>query len=196
MNEWERTYRERRLEDIPWHSSQPEKQLVELVDKGMIKPGRVLDMGSGDGTNSLYLASRGFEVYGIDISPTAVKIARHRSRRRNLQCTYTVGDVLEIRTLRRFDLILDRGCFHHIPDEHKERYTKKISGLLKKKGHLFLKCFSDKEPHFAGKLSKEDIRKYFSKYFKIEYVRDSIHVEPDTGTKRYFYTAFMVKAGP
>lgn len=35
-------------------------------------PGRVLDLGSGDGRNALYLAHQGFAVTAVDIAPTAI----------------------------------------------------------------------------------------------------------------------------
>ena len=40
--------------------------------------GRVLDIGCGAGRHSLYLISKGFEVYSIDISPCALEVALRR----------------------------------------------------------------------------------------------------------------------
>ena len=75
---WNQVYRIHKLDEIPWHSSQPDRNLVKLIREKKIKKGSVLDMCSGDGTNSIYLASRGFRVMGVDISPTAVEIAKER----------------------------------------------------------------------------------------------------------------------
>src|SRR5204863_4388583 len=44
--------------------------------------GRVLDVGCGAGRVSLHLQERGLDVVGIDVSPLAVQVARHRGRRR------------------------------------------------------------------------------------------------------------------
>ena len=43
--------------------------------------GRVLDIGCGAGRVVLHLQERGHEVVGIDISPLAVRVARHRGAR-------------------------------------------------------------------------------------------------------------------
>ncbi len=79
---WDGIYRLHRLGEIPWHSSQPDRRLVRLVREGKIKTEDVLDLCSGDGTNSIYLALRGFQVTGVDISETAVRIARERCAKR------------------------------------------------------------------------------------------------------------------
>jgi len=61
---WDDIYKTHKLDEIPWHSSQPDKYLVRLVYEKKIKKGLILDMCSGDGTNSIYLASKGFKVIG------------------------------------------------------------------------------------------------------------------------------------
>src|SRR4030067_3333803 len=86
--EWDEIYRTRRLDAVPWHSGQPDRRLVQLINQKRIPKGRVLDMCSGDGTNSIYLASKGFDVFGVDISGTAGRIARQRCEKRSVFCDY------------------------------------------------------------------------------------------------------------
>ncbi|MEW6222027.1 MAG: hypothetical protein AB1476_01710 [Candidatus Hadarchaeota archaeon] len=66
---WDFIYRTLPPEEIPWEAGRPDPDLVTLVRKKKIKKGRVLDTCAGLGTHSIYLAKRGFEVSGIDISP-------------------------------------------------------------------------------------------------------------------------------
>jgi len=51
-----------------------------LIEKNAMKfiKGRVLDVGCGAGRHSLYLQKEGFDVFGIDISPLAIKVCRLR----------------------------------------------------------------------------------------------------------------------
>src|SRR5580658_11356701 len=59
--------------ELPWDTGEPEPLLVEFVTSGRIEPTRTLEIGAGTGTNSLYLAERGFDVLGIDVAPLAVE---------------------------------------------------------------------------------------------------------------------------
>jgi 2-polyprenyl-3-methyl-5-hydroxy-6-metoxy-1,4-benzoquinol methylase len=52
----------------------PNEFLVEITED--LEPGTVLDLGCGQGRNSLWLASRGFTVTGLDLSPVAIAQAR------------------------------------------------------------------------------------------------------------------------
>jgi len=189
--EWERIYRTRGYKKVPWHSGQPDKRLVQLVNRKRIPKGKVLDMCSGDGTNSIYLASKGFEVYGVDISATAVRIARERCHKRNVSCVYRVGDVLQPPFRELFSFIFDRGCFHHLSNEDKLKYVDTVKKLLRPGGKFFLLCFSDKNPPFEKNLTREDIQGYFGRDFRIHFIKDSVHREPPHGTKRYLYASFM-----
>ncbi len=69
-------YKNTPLGEIPWNHEKPPEPLVDLVNSGEIKPCRALDLGCGAGNYAVYLASCGFEVTAIDISPAAVKIAK------------------------------------------------------------------------------------------------------------------------
>lgn len=192
-NEWEETYKDYNYKELPWHTEKPEEILVGLVEQKKILPGRALDMCSGAGTNSLYLASKGFDVEGVDISETAVSIAKRRSSEHGLSCRFFAGDVLNPPVSGKFDLVFDRGCFHHLSVKDKPKYVKVVHDRLNNGGKFFLQCFSDKNPLFGKNLSKDDIYHYFGKHFEIKFIKDTIHTEPDSGRKVYLYTAFMEK---
>jgi cyclopropane fatty-acyl-phospholipid synthase-like methyltransferase len=56
-------------------------------------------------------------------------------------------------------------------------YITQIKQILKDKGILFLKCFSDKEPRQEGpyKFSQEVIRELFSEYFRIDSIKETVY---------------------
>src|SRR5258708_26127757 len=66
----------------PWDIGRPQPTFVRLADEGRLT-GRLLDAGCRTGENALLAASRGADVTGIDVAPTALARARaHASERR------------------------------------------------------------------------------------------------------------------
>ena len=56
-----------------WEIGRPQADLVRLFERGGSFKGKVLDVGCGSGENSLFLASKGLEVVGIDRVPAAIE---------------------------------------------------------------------------------------------------------------------------
>jgi SAM-dependent methyltransferase len=63
--------------DKPAFNTAPNSFLVSVVDRR--RPGRALDVGMGEGRNSLYLAKLGWDVTGFDPADRAVALARQRA---------------------------------------------------------------------------------------------------------------------
>ncbi|MFM9838809.1 MAG: class I SAM-dependent methyltransferase [Cyclobacteriaceae bacterium] len=63
-------------------SKLPNALLVEAIKNK--KPGTALDIGMGQGRNSLYLASKGWKVTGIDIADEAITAAKQQAEKQKL----------------------------------------------------------------------------------------------------------------
>jgi SAM-dependent methyltransferase len=116
--------------DLPWDTGEPDANLVDLVRRGVITPGRALEVGCGTGTNSIWLAREGFDVLGLDLSPVAVE--RARSKAEGASARFEVSDFLE-GTLPAgpFHFVLDRGCFHVFDDAGvRARFAERVASLL------------------------------------------------------------------
>ena len=96
----------------PWDSDEPDPALVATVEAGTIPSGRALEVGCGTGTNALWLAARGFDVLGVDVSPLAIGRARAKLGDTAGACRFEVRDFLKDPPEGVFDFVFDRGCFH------------------------------------------------------------------------------------
>jgi SAM-dependent methyltransferase len=96
------------------------------------KPGTALDIGMGQGRNSLFLAALGWQVTGFDISDVGVKQAQAEAQKRGLKLDAQVGDVDKFEYgKQRWDLVV--GMYMH---EYLTRNAAKIVDSLKPGGIL------------------------------------------------------------
>jgi len=96
---------------------------------------KILDVGCGVGTMSLYFAAHGAQVSGIDISPRAISIAQAAAKDLGLKnVSSEVGEVKK--GTAKFDLILCSEVVEHVPDQL--GFLKILRSHLKDNGKLIL----------------------------------------------------------
>lgn len=146
----DRIYRKRRAAGNPgWETAPVTADTLEALAQELNAPylphtGRVLEIGCGAGDLSLFLAMRGFEVWGVDVSPFAVGWAREKAKTANLPVRFTVGDVRDLAGFSdaEFDLVLDGQCLHCIIGDDRTRTLQSVRRVLKPGGvfHIRTMC--------------------------------------------------------
>lgn len=199
----DRIYKEVPLDKIPWISETPPDALVELVQSGKIRPCKTIDLGCGIGNYAIYLAGQGFEVTGVDISPTAIKTATENAKKRGVKCRFVVADLLgDLHEVvnETFDFGYDWEVLHHIFPEDRKKYTKNVYNILKPGAQYLSVCFSEKDTQFggAGKFrktrfgttlyfsSESEIRDLLSPYFIIQELK-TIEISAKAGSHSAIY---------
>ncbi len=117
---------------LPWDTGQPELVLVEFVTSGRVSPGPSLEIGAGTGTNAIWMAERGFDVFGVDVSPVAVERAKAKIGDRDLRCRFAAWDILAAPPPGGpFQFVFDRGCFHVFDEpEERQRFAAQVAAVL------------------------------------------------------------------
>src|SRR5262249_46151992 len=141
---WEAIYSSRAREllgCLPWESDRPVGALVELFDQRGLRSGRVLELGCGDGVNAVFMATRGCEVTAVDVSRTALELAREKQRAADVNIELVESDILDLDPeLRGFDLVFDRGLLHHLQVFQFEDYKQLVAERLAPGGLFHLIC--------------------------------------------------------
>ncbi|GGW73308.1 class I SAM-dependent methyltransferase [Streptomyces xantholiticus] len=143
-----------RTKPVPFFVDKADESLAAYLDRGLISPGRALDLGCGPGRNALHLAAAGFDVDAVDLSPTALDWAGERAREAGAEVRFHCGDAFDLPAGADelggpYDLIHDSGCFHHLPPHRRVSYLALLDRALAPGGHFALTCFA------AGEMGSE-----------------------------------------
>ncbi|MEU1892610.1 class I SAM-dependent methyltransferase [Streptomyces pristinaespiralis] len=143
---WDGFYGDR-SKPVPFFVDKPDENLVSYLDRGLVAPGRALDLGCGPGRNALYLASLGFQVDAVDLSAEAISWAEERARESGAgrAVRFHRGDAFALDPAEfggPYDLVHDSGCFHHLPPHRRVSYLQLLDRVLAPGGRFSLTCFA------------------------------------------------------
>jgi len=163
------------LDEVPWDTDDPQAAIVGRSDSDDIV-GRVLDIGCGLGTESLYLAEQGHTVVGVDFSAEAVDRARARAADRSLKSRvrFETGDAFRLSEMDvgKFDTIVDCGMLHTLESADRIKYTESLTTVLSADGRAVFVEFGEEAPEDWGPnpLSTSDIRRAFDDRWRVDVV--------------------------
>lgn len=141
LSAWEKEYR--KVESL-W-GFKPDPILMKYAD--LVPKGKILDLGIGEGRNSLPFAKIGYEVEGCDISPTAIKRCIAIAKKEKLKVKVEAKDLLKIDvTHEKYSLIIGAWVLNFFRKNEAVKIIKKIRNGLKKDGFVYIAVFSPDDP--------------------------------------------------
>jgi 2-heptyl-1-hydroxyquinolin-4(1H)-one methyltransferase len=162
----------------PWSIGAPQPELAALIEQGKFH-GDVLDVGCGEAAIALALAERGHTTVGLDLSPTAIDLARREAESRGLtNLTFEVADISDFTgfpagSAGRFGTIVDSTLFHSIPVEAREGYQQSIRRAAAPGASYFALVF-DRAAVPEGPINAvtaDELREVVSKYWVVDEIR-------------------------
>jgi 2-polyprenyl-3-methyl-5-hydroxy-6-metoxy-1,4-benzoquinol methylase len=102
---------------------------------GDVKHKKILDIGCGVGSISFYLARRGANVTGIDLSSNLIEYCKKEAKRRmlNIQFKEMNAQIPDFED-ESFDIVVGSRVVHHIPEI--KVFFKECKRLLKERGFI------------------------------------------------------------
>ncbi len=132
IKSWERR-------NYPWSIFPPDRHFIENVFmlKWAPKKTRAIELGCGTGTISRWLAKKGFTVTGIDISKTAIQMAKAQSKTFKIKYINKDFCSTNVKSLGKYNLCIDGHFMHCITDKKDRKIAlNKIRQILNPSGIL------------------------------------------------------------
>jgi SAM-dependent methyltransferase len=192
IRRWDSRYRGR--DRAPWDTGHPNRWLVEMIEAGTIKPCRSVVLGCGSGTNSIYLATRGFDVTALDIAPTALAMAQEKADRAGVKVRWLLSDVLAPPALEPFDFLFDSGCYHGVRRGNAAGYVKTANSLAKAGALMLILAGNANEPRRYGppRVEETDLVGDFAATWDIVNLRElRPGANPGRASSAWFWSALM-----
>ncbi len=144
MADWDKTYRKKG--EIQTGVIDIVKESIEFFRK--IKVKKILDLCFGTGRHTIFLAEKGYEVYGIDISKKGKEITEKKAKNKNLKNIHLkIADMHDLPFENNyFDAIVAVYALEHNTLAGVKKTISELTRVLKPKGILVATLISTKDP--------------------------------------------------
>jgi len=155
-------------ENIPWARQAVNPLLQSYLDDEAVHQGKALVIGCGLGDDAMALAEAGYDVTAIDVSQTALDLAKERFPDANI--TFKKQDIFEYDA--QFDFVFEAFTIQSLPIAFREKMITAVANTVAKGAKLLLVAHK-REEEFEGPpwpLTQEDVD-----LFKVEDLRELTH---------------------
>lgn len=125
----------------PMFSEEATRREVDFIESvlGVERGARVLDLACGVGRHAIGMASRGYEVTGLDFSERYLEIAADESSKAGAAVEWVAGDMRELEFEGEFDAVYSYfTSFGYFSDPENERVMGHVARSLKPGGRFLL----------------------------------------------------------
>lgn len=113
--------------------------------RGLLPPGaRVLDLGCGEGRDSVYFAACGHDVTGVDVSAAGLHKAERLARAHGVTVRWVRGDAARDLPAGPFELVYSCGSIHYVPRRERARLFRRLKALTPPGGYHAHVVFTDR----------------------------------------------------
>ena len=121
-------------------------------------PKKILDVGCGTGRDCVYFASKGYEVYGIDLSQGMLAQADRKAKEKKLKISFSIVDMQALDSSgSSFDGIWTASALVHLNSAEKRKTIKGFYKVLKPSGILYI--------NVQNFLTAKHLMRFFQSYF-------------------------------
>jgi cyclopropane fatty-acyl-phospholipid synthase-like methyltransferase len=136
----------------------PDENVIKFAKKFLKKKSRLLDLGSGNGRNSLFLINEGHHVDVLDFSRNALNITKKKIKKKiNFYYDY-LPDLSKVK--KKYTAIIDCFTSYALTQNDFKIYLNNIAKKINKNGFLHIQILSKNSDLFKKYKPAKKIEKY------------------------------------
>lgn len=186
------------------------KGMADCLESFQVDPCVAIDIGAGEGRNSLYLASIGYHVVAIEPSAVGAEKIREESKQLGLDIIIENDDFLNVsKKYNNIGYILALTTLEHMEFDYLRETISEIKRLLAPGGYIYAIVFTEDDPGFIKDTKnasecaifikhyfrKEELRSYFYDFDILVY-KEYIKVDTSHGPVHYHGKAKLFARKP
>jgi methyl halide transferase len=164
--DWELRYQRG---EMPWEKGAPAPGLVDfLAAHPELRRGAVCVPGCGTGHDVRAWAKAGFQAFGCDIAPSAIRLCEERTVGTGLPAIFQLTDFLRDDPPRQFDWLFEHTLFCAINPKRRDEYVRAVVRWIKPNGQFLAIHYlipDEKGPPFGT--TRQEILDRFSPQFEL-----------------------------
>ena len=201
ITHWDTVYRTKAPNAVSWYRPHLERSIDLIQRVAPDHSASIIDVGGGESTLVDDLLAKGYRnVSVLDISPTAIEVARKRVGKLARHVTWLPTDVTHaVLPSHHYDVWHDRAVFHFLTrQDERTAYVQRVAGSMKLGGHVIVATFGPEGP---TKCSGLDVVRYdaqslhaeFGRHFQLMESATELHQTPFDTTQQFLYCLCRVE---
>jgi 2-polyprenyl-3-methyl-5-hydroxy-6-metoxy-1,4-benzoquinol methylase len=146
---WEKVYQTKSADAVSWFQAHAARSLDIIRSIGADRSAGIIDVGGGASTLVDDLLADGFAgITVLDLSDSALEVARSRLGAKKTLASWIAGDILHTALpAQAYDIWHDRAVFHFLTEaRERETYVRQVMRAVKPGGHVILATFAPDGP--------------------------------------------------
>jgi 2-polyprenyl-3-methyl-5-hydroxy-6-metoxy-1,4-benzoquinol methylase len=189
---WENIYETKGPTRVSWYQEHAGFSLQYIQKTGIRETDHIIDIGGGASTLVDDLIADGFQnITVLDVSGTALELARQRLGPRSLVVNWIEADITQVDlSPQTYDVWHDRAVFHFLTHaSDRQHYVETVRRSVRKGGHVIVATFAPDGPERCSGLevvrySPESLHSEFGDEFEVvESARETHHTPFGTEQK-------------
>jgi len=163
---WEQRYQ---AGDMPWEKGEPSPGLVDfLAHHPELPRASVAVPGCGTGHDVRAWAAAGFDAWGLDLAPSAIRASEEKTRAAGLKARFSRADFLTEAPPQPFDWLFEHTLFCAIDLNRRDDYVRAVVRWLKPQGHFLAVNYMIRDesgPPFG--VNQQELMERFTPHFEL-----------------------------